>query len=611
VRLVAFIGCLVLIIVPASHAQQEGGGKATPTFAAPKPPPAWSDDHLKDFMRELARYAVDKHVEKDPQDPQFGMIYELYQVKNGKWYQGETLDTMHDGAWFATALCMAYRATKDPYYLDILRKYPLAFYKKVMLNADRLFGYPKGTVPYWWDDGDSISLEDGKVLNGCRQGPHMTSNHMAQDLAVMLFNAWLLTRDPELARCAKYLWDERRNNTDEPASPAAMFVNTVAAGFTNADESILNQAGGDKYEYQPWSRYYRGLYEWQETDIPPYDDGLAFEYFATLTGKWGQRRLDEDFGQRMVEEALTVPYQYQLWMDHRDYEWGLHLFEIQGQPKMVNGRFEKYHSEWPTVWYGPRGLQLEWEGLIGLQMLKALPNAWEAHYQRHYADDHVLVPILDWPEDLWTNVPMVRTEEAGCPLYSLTQFLLLGVEHAAGDLNLQLASEEKPDDQWLELAWDAQQHALRITGPAGDVTAYEPAELGQPLEPRPANAEDEVVLLYTAAKSAQPWLNGVEHGRYLFVTGNQGVKLYFLSPQERVHRRLRNAGLGAVDFYHRFYREQGFLPFKFRYDERGKVVTDDFSDSGSYAHLIALIAQVLIERHDQRDWDLALTTRAP
>src|SRR5205814_6712081 len=72
----------------------------------------------------------------------------------------------------------------------------------------------KGFVPYWWDDGASVSLERRRdkdplgafactdLLAG-KPNPqyrlagwsHGSSNHLAQDLGVMLLTAWLLLRD--------------------------------------------------------------------------------------------------------------------------------------------------------------------------------------------------------------------------------------------------------------------------------------------------------------------------------------------------------------------------------------------------------------------------------
>ena len=115
------------------------------------------------------------------------MIYEYFHVarkgQHDQFIQGEGLDTMHDGAWFAVAMVNAYRATGDPFYKEVLTRWQLPFYLKMLNRSDELFtsdrndgrpgddrgwriskewllqGREKGFVPYWWDDGGSVSLD--------------------------------------------------------------------------------------------------------------------------------------------------------------------------------------------------------------------------------------------------------------------------------------------------------------------------------------------------------------------------------------------------------------------------------------------------------------------
>ena len=215
--------------------------------------PAWASAHLnrkpmtaaetKAFMKRLAKYVFDNHLKTDPQSPQRGMVYEYFDVARkglfDQWVQGEALDTMHDGAWFAAAMVNAWRATGDPFYKELLTKWQLPFYLRMLNHSDELFvssakrndarksAVPwgkawafqdgeKGFIPYFWDDGASVSLERrqakdaeklgirpcvdllaGKpnpraLLAGYSQG---MSNHMAQDIGVMLQLAWLALRD--------------------------------------------------------------------------------------------------------------------------------------------------------------------------------------------------------------------------------------------------------------------------------------------------------------------------------------------------------------------------------------------------------------------------------
>ncbi|MBI3874907.1 MAG: hypothetical protein HY300_02870, partial [Verrucomicrobia bacterium] len=166
---------------------------ATVCRAAESPEPTWTKAHLQGpmsaaetraFMRQLAEFAFKNHLKRDEKSPQRGMLYEYFNTKrkgqHDQWIQGEALDTMHDGAWFAAALANAYRTTGDKYYKDFLTQWVLPFYLKMLNHSDELFSPDnnnaapeanqfnrehqlqkgeKGFVPYWWDDGGSVSLE--------------------------------------------------------------------------------------------------------------------------------------------------------------------------------------------------------------------------------------------------------------------------------------------------------------------------------------------------------------------------------------------------------------------------------------------------------------------
>src|SRR5947209_8119157 len=169
---------------------------ASAAGAEPTPVPPTAAE-TRAFMKELLHTVRDLHLKRDPQSPQVGMVYEYVDVtkkgKLGQWVQGEALDTMHDGAWLAAALAQAYRATGDREYSDFLDRWLLPFYLKMLNHSDELFSPErddsggknpfdrehllqkgeKGFVPYWWDDGASLSLEGrhrvgGKAAYPCR-----------------------------------------------------------------------------------------------------------------------------------------------------------------------------------------------------------------------------------------------------------------------------------------------------------------------------------------------------------------------------------------------------------------------------------------------------------
>lgn len=163
---------------------------------APDRDPAWADacqkpamtaEETRQFIRRLAQYVVDHHLKTAENSPQRGMIYEYFHVarqgQHDQFIQGEALDTMHDGAWFAAAMVNACRATGDPFYKEVLTRWQLPFYLRMLNHSDDLFssdrndgrpgddrgwraskewllqGREKGFVPYWWDDGGSVSLD--------------------------------------------------------------------------------------------------------------------------------------------------------------------------------------------------------------------------------------------------------------------------------------------------------------------------------------------------------------------------------------------------------------------------------------------------------------------
>ncbi len=74
------------------------------------------------FMKSLAQFAVAHHLKTNAASPQRGMMCEYWDHsrpgKPGEFIQGEGLDTMHDGAWFAVAMVNAHRATGDKFYKE-------------------------------------------------------------------------------------------------------------------------------------------------------------------------------------------------------------------------------------------------------------------------------------------------------------------------------------------------------------------------------------------------------------------------------------------------------------------------------------------------------------
>ncbi len=175
------------LVATAAIAAENADLDRDPVWARAHLKPPMTVDETRVFMKRLAKFVLENHMKRDAKSPQSGMIYEYFWVERkgqvDQFIQGEALDTMHDGAWFAAALVHAYRATGDRFYKEFLTQWVLPFYLKMLNHGDELFtserndgqpgddrgwrgskewllqGREKGFVPYWWDDGGSVSLD--------------------------------------------------------------------------------------------------------------------------------------------------------------------------------------------------------------------------------------------------------------------------------------------------------------------------------------------------------------------------------------------------------------------------------------------------------------------
>ena len=178
---------LFLLGAVAAAASAVDAEAATPTpqelalqpYTAPPAPSAkeWPRERVLGFMHELADFVEKNHVVTDPTRKTYGMVYEFW--KDGKKMQDFGLDTMHDGAWWMSALVTAQRADPKGDWLARAQKYQVPFYAQMLNHSDALFpkmqptdedkqhawsGPVKGWVPRGWDDGSGIERKSGQPL---------------------------------------------------------------------------------------------------------------------------------------------------------------------------------------------------------------------------------------------------------------------------------------------------------------------------------------------------------------------------------------------------------------------------------------------------------------
>ena len=404
--------------------------------------PAWAEaykaapmnvDETKAFMKQLAQYVFDHHMKKTECSPQRGIVYEYFHVANeGKrdqFIQGEALDTMHDGAWFAVAMVQAYRATGDAFFKEVLTQWQLPFYLKMLNHSDELFtterddgidvGWSKGTewlllgrekgfVPYWWEDGASVSLEmvvrktehlnfPGRNELAGKPNPEKrlvgyslgSSNHMAQDLAVMLEQSWLLLHESsdaadqklagEVAEAARNL-AECRARHGVPNIPAVRAALAITSGDAAMRKTLPEVT---------WKGLATGRSDWrhavfefkpdEQVKVPTFCDDQEYSYY---TGVARDGTLTDPLAFRLTYDAFTLPKLYLAYSDDSEVPPGIGIFEypyffVNGKPadtrsqrKGPAGRPRPIGSR-----FGPQNMVVTgW----ALQALKAHPGLWDA-----------------------------------------------------------------------------------------------------------------------------------------------------------------------------------------------------------------------------------------
>ena len=645
-----------------------------PTFAETSPPgaaaaaPAWAKAYQKDpmtadeakaFMKRLARFVYDNHLKKNEASPQRGMIYEYLDMNRrgqfDQFVQGEALDTMHDGAWFAAAMVNAYRATGDDFYKHVLVEWQLPFYCRMLNHSDELFspkrndarpGAPpwgkewalregeKGFVPYFWDDGGSVSLEQrgdnrrglirpGTDFTAGQPNPHFllngyshgSSNHMAQDLAVMLQQAWLLLRDSpveserklaaEVAEAARNLHESRM------AHHGHIPIVDAAAALANGDAELMRHVPDpdDERYWTPSNHYWRALYDFkpgQRMSFPGFADDQQYNYYHGLAKAGG--RLTEALAFKTVYDAYTGPMLYRYYCDDAPVPPGINVFDLHPY-YAIDGKPQDYRSDRK----GPHGRPRPIGSRFGpqnmaccgwaLQALKEYPGVWKRRYREGFKDD-IRVLVTDLPP---------RHRVVG--LTGAGPNKLAGVEFdLEGKRDVLVVRVTRPAEQVAFTVFSRPEAAggkvlvtVKVTGEvtavndkAEDVTVRLRAGAGDRLD-------YQLHIPYTVVKGQRPWANGVEHGRYAIQIGDERRNFYLASPETWVVEWLRHELAGGLRTWEAVFDETGYIPTGIGTGTHW----DHYSDSGGYAHLISAAAEWVLYLEGKNDWEVHNVPQAP
>ncbi|MFA6560500.1 MAG: hypothetical protein WCV00_01165 [Verrucomicrobiia bacterium] len=631
----------VMLVVTAAIAAEKADLDRDPAWARAHLKPPMTAGETRVFMKRLAQFVFDNHMKRDAKSAHRGMIYEYFWVERrgqpDQFVQGEALDTMHDGAWFAAALVNAWRATGDPFYKEMLTQWVLPFYCKMLNHSDTLFSAKhndaapgahtfnkehalqegeKGFVPYWWDDGGSVNLERrskkqpfspiqctdslaGKPnaefqLSGYSHG---SSNHLAQDLAVMLQQAWLMLKvlaEPadkklvaEVAEAAKNLHECRTRHFNHIPMCCAAF------GLTNGDATELKRVPDQTW--LPANHYRFALYEFKPGDrraMSGFADDQQYRYYFGIAKTGGQ--LPRTLAFKTVYDAFTEPMLYRCYSDDADVPPGVNRFDLHVM-NLRDGRLEDYRSDRKGPFKGPRpiGSRMGPQNMIccgwALQALRANPGLWEERYQREFGN-YLRVFFDDEP---------ARVELGGVKLAFRSTRLALELDcECKGDTVVKVFS--RPDGQGS--------HAVVTVKQDGSATAVN--DKGEPLRIQSRSAFH-LSLPYTVAKEqTAAWANGIEHGRYSIQVGDTTRNFYLASSERQVAMWLEHELAGGLRTWEAIFNKYGYIPTGIGCHSILPGVTwDKFSDTGGYAHLLSAAAQWLMCLEKKNDWEVHPVSR--
>lgn len=643
----------------------------TAEVADPDRDPAWAQAYLqppmtavetRSFIKQLAQYVFENHMKRTAGSEQRGMIYEYFRVERkgqvDQFIQGEGLDTMHDGAWFAAAMVNAYRATGDPFYKEMLVKWQLPFYLKMLNHSDELFtserndakpgadrgwqgskewllqGREKGFVPYWWDDGGSVSLDmlsrrdkdehvnfAGRNEFAGKPNPdrrlsgysHGSSSHMAQDLAVMIQQAATLFRDStdpsekklaaEVAEAAKNL-QECRARHGSPGIPAVR----AALALASENETIRKSLPAETWKSLITARsdYRRALYDFKPNEpviIPGFADDQEYRYYVGLA-KDG--KLEPPSAFRLIYDSLTLPLLYQIYSDDQPAPPGINVFDLAPY-KFMDGKPVDYRSDRKGPFKRPRpiGSRFGPQNMVGcgraLQALRNNPGLWEERYRHEFSNDMRVcfndIRVTEKFPDAADALTPIVLGNMTLRLASDSMKLVIEGECKNSDAVIKIFSRPDAQGSYVIITINKDQ-IVRAMNDRNELllAEFEIVHAGEGFKIRYLH------LPYTAVKNQRPWANGIEYGRYSIQVGDVIRNFCLASSEKQVKRRLEFELGGGLRTWEAIFKTYGYIPTGIGAHTvlPPNVVWDRFSDTGGYAHLISAASQWLLLLEDKR-----------
>ncbi len=626
---------------------------------ADEQPPLLTPDQIKNFMAKLATFVGDNHIRTNKDSMQHGMTYEYRDMRKEKapecFVQGEALDTMHDGAWFGSALVNASLATGglflgEPVYRNLLEKNVLPFYCRILNHSDKIFSSKtnharpssqklwsqskewlfqegeKGFVPYWWDDGGSVSLERMRdknplpafpsfdqflqdkipnpnfVLSGYSLG---SSNHLAQDLGVLLQLSWLYYRNykgmdgdcfrTELSDSAKNLQASRmRHHGHIPMcdAPAALVLADPAFLRLVPDASIFNL----KLLNNHYSQALAPVNFDQKYSTPGFADEQQYLYYSAIAR---HGKLPKAAAFKLVYDAYTQPKLYKFYSDDLEVQAGINRFDLHPIYYQA-GKPMDYRSERKGPSGKPRptgsrfGPQNMVQSALALQALQHFPDLWDSSIEVLYpkiARVEILDPVLNTNHLKPTQLKLGNS----VLILSATQTsLLIKATIPASTQKILLVQTNNPNQLGcsLEINKEGKLEARNF--------------LGQILKGKFNSSLNndsrtiDVEIPTSVIKTQIPWMNCIELSKYSFKIENDAIDFILTTNSQSVKISLEREVTHGLANWYKIFNSKGFIPTAL---DSGSD-WDFYSDTGGYAHLISACSQYLNYLQGKRDWEL-------
>ena len=595
---------------------------------------------LVEFIRELADKVYDKHVVRDEKRRTFGMTYEY--LNDGQKMQDFGLDSMHDGAWFMSAMVTAHRVDPPGGHLERALKYQVPFYVNILQNSDRLFPKMKpregqeqftqpvkGWIPRGWDDGLGIDLDgrsfattafydgmthpDKKVStslhfdgNRVEHAYFTSSHHLLQDLADGLMNVWLTTRDPQVANAIMQIHQGRIEYGRQ------IPVVRVAAGITNGKDELFQRPAPEPFVPDAMRPFYAGAYLLKPERVVAYNDGAAWSYRDECArAAVASESIDVEAAYQIAGSAYGLMAGMEAFYPNGEYRYGDWLFDLGGNQNFFTegtGQLGRYAEDGePRL--GTRGIQVSAYAAAVLPAVVANPDVWERRYREDFAAD-TLVRIVDeapkvdgLAEQIYENQQAMSAGSTKVSLVSDPRNLNLFVESDSPVVTIRVSSLATNDDSETSGVITVTSDKAVAKNSVGEAlviaAAFKTGDLWS----------TELRIPYSIVNGQPQWMNGVDHGRYeIQINDAKPQSIYMLSSHKRLVSRLESMAMGTIAQWHGYWQKHKSIPSG--YYRSGRPFRWNYGDAGNYGHLIKCISFWLMHRDETSEWKL-ITEQVP